>query len=99
MKYFNKKTLNVCFYLAIIYVFIIFVIPSKYIWGVYSPNLLGWTMIVTFILGLFLFFLLLIKDIYNKNVQSIKKRTLFILVIITISIVYWYIEAKSMGNV
>jgi len=92
--------LNITFYLSAILVFILLIIPPRFKMGVYGPNYLGWFWAIILIpTSIIAFLWLLVLDIRNKKVNESLKRTLFFLIVIGFSIVYWFYQIKKNGNI
>lgn len=99
MKPFYKK-ISLIFYLALIISFVVLLIPPNYKMGVYTPNLLGWIWLLGLIpLTIITFFWLLILDIKKGKTMNLIYRTIIYILTIFIACLYWYYQAKKMGNI
>ncbi|AXG72266.1 hypothetical protein KORDIASMS9_04535 [Kordia sp. SMS9] len=93
------ERINNLFYIGLLVSFLIFLLPSEYKMAVYTPNLLGWSMLVLSLISFSIYFWLLIIDFKKKNYKRLQKRTLFLVIIIGVSVAYWFYQAYSLGNV
>jgi len=97
MKTLNSK-LSFVFYFLLAYAFILFVLPPDLTFGVYSFNLLGWSMVVSLVLSLIIYLYMFIRKLRGKQIKKFNVMTIFLLTIITISILFWVYQAKNVGN-
>ena len=93
-----KAKLNIIFYAATAYSFVLFLLPSYITWGVYTPNVLGWSMIITFIIAFLIYLILFFYDL-KRNKKKLKNRSIFFFAIIALSILYWFYESTQLGNI
>lgn len=100
MTILNIDKLNAIFYYSLSYSFILFLLPSKVTWGVYSPNIFGWSMITCFILSILTYVILLIIDLKNKTkVKKLIIRSMFLILILSLSMTYWFYLKVQSGNI
>lgn len=100
MTILNINKLNAIFYYSLSYSFILFLMPSKVTWGVYSPNIVGWSMIICFIVAILTYILLLVIDLKNKaKVKKFIIRSIFLMIILSVSIMYWFYLKIQSGNI
>ncbi len=96
----NYKRINFTFYFCLIAAFIIHFLPAKLTMGVYTPNLLGWLWALGFIpLTIITFFWLLVLDIKKGKAKNLIYRTIIYILTILIACLYWYYQAKKLGNI
>lgn len=95
-----KAKFNLVFYVSLIFSVLFFIVPVKYVMGVYSPNILGWTwIIVCFSFTLISFVLAGVFDVRKRNWSSLKIRILILLSTVALVVVYWFFRAHQAGNV
>ena len=90
------KKLNLLFYLSLPLSFIIFLIPSEFKIAVYSPNYLGWFLLIILLpTTLISFIWLTVLDFKKNNKQNSVKRFLLLFIIIVLSIIYWKYKVNA----
>jgi hypothetical protein len=92
------KKINTFFYLGLFTSVIIFLLPSDYKTAVYTPDYLGWFMLLLAALSFLTYLWLLIIDYKKKNFKQLIRRTLFLVAILIASITYWFYKAYTLGN-
>jgi len=92
------KKINIFFYLGLFTSFILFLLPSEYKTAVYTPNYLGWFMLLLTALSFLTYFWLLIIDYKKKNIKRLVRRTLFLVTILIASVAYWFYKSYTLGN-
>ncbi|CAM1366610.1 conserved membrane hypothetical protein [Tenacibaculum litopenaei] len=98
MKLLIKK-LNLSFYILLIYSFVIYLLPHNMTMGLYTPNLLGWSLVVTFFLAILLYIVLLFLDLKEKNKRKeLLKRSLILILFLVACTFYWCYKAIKSGN-
>jgi len=86
--------MNFTFYIALISSIVLFIIPSEYVMGVYSPNILGWIwFVVTLPLTFISFIWAGISNYKNKNWKELAVRSLIFIIVIFFSVAYWFYVA------
>jgi len=93
------KKITIIFFISTILAFASMFLPPKYTMAVYGLNFLGWMSIILILVAIITFSWLLLLDIKHKRKKELLRRTLFFLSLIVISIVYWFYQAKKMGNI
>ena len=83
--------LNTAFYAALTVSFVLFLLPSEYKMGVYTPNYLGWFFVfgclpITFLISLWLN----VINIQTKDWKTLIIRNAVFLLVIIISTAYWF---------
>ena len=91
------RKINTFFYFGLILFFLIFLLPGTYKMGVYTPNYLGWFMILLAGLSLLTYFFLLVVDFKKKNFKRLGIRTLFLLTIIAATVAYKFYRLYTLG--
>lgn len=99
MRVINKNLDNI-FYSSFLLALIIYFLPPEYTFGVYTPNVFGWFWILGLIpISIITFVLLLIVDLKKRNSKRLIIRSFIFLSIIGLCIVYWFYQAKMLGNI
>lgn len=96
---FKYQKLNTIFYISLFFAFFLLLLPPELKSAIYGPNYLGWFWIIINIpLVIILFLYLLFIDLNNNKNNKLLKRILCFLIIIVISIIYWFYQARKYGN-
>ncbi len=97
---FNYQKLNNIFFVSLFLAFFLLLLPRELKMAAYAPNYLGWFWIIINIpLIIILFIYLLFIDLKSNNNKRLIKRTVYLLVIVVISILYWFYQAINYGNI
>ena len=96
---FKYQKLNTIFYISLFFAFFLLLLPPELKSATYGPNYLGWFWIIINIpVVIILFLYLLFIDLNNNKNNKLLKRILCFLIIIVISIIYWFYQARKYGN-
>ena len=96
---FKYQKLNTIFYISLFFAFFLLLLPPELKSAIYGPNYLGWFWIIINIpVVIILFLYLLFIDLNNNKNNKLLKRILCFLIIILISIIYWFYQARKYGN-
>ena len=98
---FKYQKLNNIFYLSLFFAFFLLLLPPELKSAIYGPNYLGWFWIIInipVVIILFLYLLFIDLNNNNNNNNNMLKRILCFLIIILISIIYWFYQARKYGN-
>jgi len=90
MNIISTKNINKLFYIALILAVIIFMLPIEYRMGVYTPNIIGYLLVLVILPLILISYLYSIYlDIIRKNgIKHFVIRT--ILLAISIALVFWF---------
>ena len=83
--------LNKIFYILLAFSAILYFLPPKITWGIYTPNFLGWFWLLFLIPLTFITFIwLLISDLKKKRKQKLIIRSLIFMMVLVVSVGYWF---------
>lgn len=68
--------------------------------GIYTPSIIGWFWVGLLIpLTILSYFISIIYQFKIKKFKRIVYNSLLLFIVILISIIYWYYNAKKLGNI
>lgn len=94
-----KKLINNLFYICIIGVVLIFLLPQDYFVAVYSPSILGWIWLLFFLPFTFITFIVGgILNYRQKEWTPIKRRSIVFGTVVLSYAIYWLYVVNQAGN-